>query len=146
MAQRELDDLEAKGTQVVLGVSTIASTPPATPREEYVYNISKLLLEQSYKSSDSLSEHLSLPDKRCLADMLNDVRVYIVICQQRSQLITRVARQPEALYMAKEAEQLGWNVQSIKSTSTDSAPSVAAGDTEKESPYWWQFKQKVAVS
>lgn len=75
MAQRELDDLKEKGTQVILGVSTIASTPPATPREEYVYNISKLLLEQSYTHTRGQGEHFTLPDKRCLADMLNEVSI-----------------------------------------------------------------------
>lgn len=75
MAQRELDDLKEKGIQVILGVSTIASSPPATPREEYVYNISKLLLEQKYNSDSSQTGHLPLPSKRCLADMLNEVSI-----------------------------------------------------------------------
>jgi hypothetical protein len=74
MAQRELDDLKEKDTQVVLGVSTISSSPPTTPREEYVYNIAKLLLEQGYKAEGTQEQHLDLPEKRCLADMLNRVR------------------------------------------------------------------------
>lgn len=73
MAQRELDDLKEKGTQVLLGVSTISSSPPSTPREEYVYNIAKLLLEQEYKTEGIHDDHLALPEKRCLADMLNEV-------------------------------------------------------------------------
>lgn len=73
MAQRELDDLAEKGIQVVLGVATIPSTPPASPREEYVFNIAKLLLEQPYKSEGSQDEHLRLPNRRPLADMLNSV-------------------------------------------------------------------------
>lgn len=75
MAQRELDDLAEKKIQVIVGVSTISSDPPTSPREEYVYKISELLLQQPYQASVSSEEgHLHLPSKRCIADMHNTVR------------------------------------------------------------------------
>lgn len=143
MAQREIDDLAENGIQVVVGVATVPSTPPTSPREEYVYKIATLLLEQPYAAPEMESEYLPLPSKRCLADMLSAVgSIYVCTAFTTNSLMYCVFRNPkqDALFMADQARELGWKVSAIKS---DTESKVSA--TEDDS-YWWQFKQKVSVS
>lgn len=61
----------------------------------------------------------------------------------------KTANNPQAgaLYMQKEAEDQGWSVSAIEASSTDAKESGTAGGTAtEESPYWWQFKQKVTAT
>lgn len=52
--------------------------------------------------------------------------------------------QKDALFMQKEAEGNGWQVSAIEADTSDST--LADAEADNNSPYWWQFKQKVAVA
>lgn len=54
--------------------------------------------------------------------------------------------QTSKLYMAEEAKERDWKVQSIRSQHVDSETTVNASETEQDSAFWWQFKKKVEVS
>lgn len=101
MAQRELDDLAERKIQVVIGVCTIPSTPPTTPREEYVYKISELLLQQSYQATSSEDTHLSMPAKRQLADMHNGVSSWSML-YPRYETLKRRSFISQMLYTCKK--------------------------------------------
>lgn len=101
MAQRELDDLAERKIQVVIGVCTIPSTPPTTPREEYVYKISELLLQQSYQATSSEDAHLGMPAKRQLADMHNGVSGWSMLCSKYDTLRQRTILR-QALYTCRK--------------------------------------------
>jgi hypothetical protein len=60
--------------------------------------------------------------------------------------MVRLICQPNALYMQEEAEQQKWKVGPIASKAPTAALAIDGSERDKDSPYWWQFKQKVTAA
>ena len=114
MAQRELDDLTAKGIVLAVGATAIPTPAADFPSQQIIYDIATTLLdhavatEASSTSDGPSNEHLVLPAKPVFLDLVDEVGRRALLlpgCEAKRHL-----RQPNSDVLAKAAEEKGWAV------------------------------------
>jgi hypothetical protein len=114
MAQRELDDLTAKGIVLAVGATAIPTPAADFPSQQIIYDIATTLLnhaaaaEASSTSDGPSNDHLVLPGKPVFLDLVDEVGRRALLrpgCRAERHLC-----QPNSDVLAKAAEEKGWAV------------------------------------